>query len=247
VIDDYNVYVYSKKEWIKFFLQGGAIGFCIGLLFYSNIIGAILLSSYGFIFVQNKRKQKIEERKWLLNLQFKDGLSCVSAALNAGYSVENAFHQAVMDLKLMYPSDAYIVQEFEGMVRQIKMNMTVEDVLMDFSNRSHVEDITNFAEVFVIGKRTGGDIVKIIRRTCKTIGDKVEVKREILTMITGKKFETSIMCLIPFCIVLYLRIFSPGFLKPIYGNIFGAVFMTMILLLYFIVYKLAHKIMKIEV
>jgi len=247
VIEDYNVYVYSKKEWIKLFLQGGAIGFSIGLLFYSSIIGAILLSSYGFIFVQNKKKQKVEERKWILNLQFKDGLSSVSAALNAGYSVENAFHQAVMDLKLMYPADAFIVQEFEGMVRQIKMNMTVEEVLMDFSIRSKIEDITNFAEVFVTAKRTGGDIVKIIRRTCKTIGDKVEVKREILTMITGKKFETSIMCLIPFCIILYLRLFSAGFLEPLYNNTFGAVFMTIILILYYFVYKLAHKIMKIEI
>lgn len=246
MIEDYDVYVYSKKEWLKFFSQGAAIGVCIGLLFYSNL-GAILLGSYGFIFVQNKKKQRIKERKWLLNLQFKDGLSSVSAALNAGYSVENAFHQAVMDLQLMYPTDTLIVQEFEGMVRQMKMNMTVEDVLMDFSNRCGVEDIANFAEVFVTAKRTGGDIVNIIRRTCKTIGDKVEVKREILTMITGKKFETSIMCLIPFGIVLYLKLFSPGFLEPIYGNTFGAVFMTIMLIIYFFVYKLANKIMNIEV
>ena len=247
MIEDYNVYVYSKKEWLKFFIQGAAIGASVGLLFYSNMIGAILLGSYGFIFVRNKKKQKIKERKWLLNLQFKDGLSSVSAALNAGYSVENAFHQAVMDLQLMYPAGAFILQEFEGMVRQMKMNMTVEEVLMDFSNRSGVEDIANFAEVFVTAKRTGGDIVNIIRRTCKTIGDKVEVKREILTMITGKKFETSIMCLIPFAIVLYLKLFSPGFLEPIYGNTFGAAFMTVMLIIYFFVYKLAHKIMNIEV
>ena len=130
MIEDYNVYVYSKKEWLKFFIQGAAIGASVGLLFYSNMIGAILLGSYGFIFVRNKKKQKIKERKWLLNLQFKDGLSSVSAALNAGYSVENAFHQAVMDLQLMYPAGAFILQEFEGMVRQMKMNMTVEEVLM---------------------------------------------------------------------------------------------------------------------
>ena len=136
MIEDYNVYVYSKKERLKFFIQGAAIGASVGLLFYSNMIGAILLGSYGFIFARNKKKQKIKERKWLLNLQFKDGLSSVSAALNAGYSVENSFHQAVMDLQLMYPADAFILQEFEGMVRQMKMNMTVEEVLMDFSYRS---------------------------------------------------------------------------------------------------------------
>jgi len=53
VIEDYDVYIYSKKEWFQYFIQGAMLGISIGLLFYANIFGAILLGGYGFIFVKN--------------------------------------------------------------------------------------------------------------------------------------------------------------------------------------------------
>lgn len=247
MISDYNLYQYSKKEWSSYFFQGAVLGAITGYVFYYSLIGAILLIPYGFIHVQIKKKQLIEKRKWQLNLEFRDGLASLSAALNAGYSIENAFSQAVADLKLMYSTDARIVLEFEGIVHQLNTNRTVESTLKDLAVRSGIEDIANFAEVFVTAKRTGGDIIKIIRTTGNAISDKIEVKREIITLITGKKFEADIMSLIPFFIILYLRMFSGGFLNPLYHNVFGIIFMTGILVLYFVVFRLTRRIINIEV
>ena len=247
MINEYNKYQYTNKEWLQYFLQGAIIGFIVGYLFYSSILLATGLMSFGFYYVHNKKKQLIKERKWKLNLEFRDGLASVSAALNAGYSIENAFTQAVIDLRVMYTPSALIVCEFEGIVRQLQMNRTVEDILKDFADRSEIEDIANFAEVFITAKRTGGDIIKIIRSTGNTIADKIEVKREILTLITAKKFESNIMNIIPFCIILYLRVFSPGFLNPLYHNLFGFIFMSILLMVYYAVYLIAQKIINIEV
>jgi tight adherence protein B len=247
VINNYGIYHYSNKEWIGYFLQGAVFGGFIGYLFYSGIAGVLLLTTYGLIHVHIKRKQLMKKRKWQLNLEFRDGLASLSAALNAGYSIENAFSQAVTDLKLMYSEEALIVQEFEGIVKQINMNRTVEEVLNDFASRSGVEDIINFAEVFATAKRTGGDIIKIIRTTGNSMNDKLEVKREVITLITGKKFEADIMSLIPIFIIIYLRLFSSDFLNPLYHNFFGIVFMTIILILYLGVYQLTRKIINIDV
>lgn len=247
MIDDYNKYKYKKSEWIQYFIQGALIGITMGFLFYSNILACIVMTPYGFLHAHNMKKQLIKQRRWELNLEFRDGLASISAAMNAGYSVENAFKQAVSDLKLMYSCDALIVVEFEGIVNQIQMNQTVEDILKDFAERSGVEDIANFAEVFITAKRTGGDIIKIIRSTGNTIGDKIEIKREIITMISGKRFEANIMNMIPFSIIIYLKVFSPGFLDALYNNWFGVVFMTVILILYYAIYKLAENIINIEV
>lgn len=194
-----------------------------------------------------KKKGCIEERKWQLNMQFRDGILSISAALNAGYSMENAILQAKEDLKLMYEEDALIITEFQYMIHQLKNNQTVEEVFWDFSKRSKVEDIYNFAEVFITAKRTGGDIIKIIRRTCNSISDKIEVKREIITLITAKKFESSIMNLIPLGIILYMWAFSPGFMEPLYGNVMGIMIMTITLVLYGIAYWLSQRIINIEV
>lgn len=247
MIEDYNRYQYTKREWIKYFLQGAVLGSAVGFLFYFNIISSLLLMPYGFLWVHNKRKQLIKERKWKLNLEFRDGLASISAALNAGYSMENAFVQAITDLKLIYSPEAFIIREFEGMVRQIHMNQTVEEVLMNFADRSDIDDILNFTEVFVTAKRTGGDIIKIIQTAVTVIGDKVDVKREIRTMITAKKYESSIMNLIPFGIIVYLQVFSPGYLDPLYNNLFGFVFMTIVLLCYYFAISISKRIIAIEV
>lgn len=247
MIKSYNNYSYSKKELIKYFVQGELISIFVGYLFYSNIIGIFLLIPYGFYYVKNKKEELIEKRKWQLNLQFKDALISISSALNAGYSIENAFGQAANDLKLMYTKETLIVVEFQSMINQIQMNITIEKILEDFARRTDIEDINNFSAVFSTAKRTGGDLIKIIRNTGNSIGEKIETRREIQTMITAKKFEAKVMNLIPFAIILYLKVFSPGFLDPLYNNISGFFIMSVLLIVYVFAYKTAEKIMDIEV
>ncbi len=247
MIEDYNEYQYSKKERYKYFIQGALIGGFVGYLFYANVFGILLLTPYGLHFVKKKKKELINNRKWQLNLEFRDGLLSVSSALNAGYSIENAFEQAVLDLKLMYQEDSLIVVEFESIVNQIRMNRTIEYILEDLAKRTDIEDISSFSAVFNTAKRTGGDLIKIIRNTGNNIGDKIEVKREIKTLISAKKIESKIMRIIPFGIIIYLRMFSPGFLDPLYNNIVGFLIMSIILMIYLFAYKMSENIMNIEV
>ena len=119
--------------------------------------------------------------------------------------------------------------------------------MAQFAMRSGIEDIESFSEVLYTAKRTGGDIVKIIRSTSNAISDKLEVKREIKTMITAKQFEVTILKIIPFGIIIYLWLGSPGFLDPLYHNLFGILFMTVILILYTVINKIANTITSIEV
>lgn len=247
MIENYNDYTYSKKELVKYFIQGELIGIFVGYLFYSNVIGILMLAPYGFYYVKNKKEELIEERKWQLNLEFKDALISISSALNAGYSIENAFEQATKDLSLMYTKETLIVVEFQSMTNQIQMNITIEKILEDFARRTDIEDIKNFSAVFNTAKRTGGDLIKIVRNTGNSIGEKTETRREIQTMITAKKFEAKVMNLIPFAIILYLKLFSPGFLDPLYNNISGFFTMSVLLIVYIFAYKTAKKVMNIEV
>ncbi|WP_330612015.1 type II secretion system F family protein [Anaeromicropila herbilytica] len=246
-MEDYSVYTFSKQEYILYSLRGLFLSSIIAYLFYRSILSILLFSPYFILYCKQQKKKCIKTRKWNLNIQFRDAIINISGALNAGYSIENAIKQSTEDLKLMYEKDSYIVKEFEYMTRQLKNNQTIEDVFLDFSNRSKVEDICNFTEVFITAKRTGGDLIKIIRRTSNSISDKIEVKREIITLITAKKFESSIMNFIPLGIILYMWLFSPGFMDPLYGNIKGVVVMSAALVLYGVAYKISQKIIDIEV
>ncbi len=219
----------------------------IGYLFYKHLIGILLLTPLICLYMKGKKRSLIKDRKWRLNLEFRDGILAISAALEAGYSAENAIEEARKDLRNIYPEDAMIMQELSYMINQIRMNVTVEKVLEDFASRSQVEDILSFSEVFSTAKRTGGDLISVIKLTGNVISDKIEVKREIITLITAKRMEANIMKGIPVLILIYLSMSSPGFLNPLYHSSFGIIVMSLLLLFYMGAYLVIERIIAIEV
>ncbi|NLZ82056.1 MAG: hypothetical protein GX915_00150 [Clostridiales bacterium] len=247
MIDNYDNYKFSLKENIRYTLEGLIICGFLGFLFYQNILGVLVLSPLILIYRRRIKSQLLEKRKWKLNQEFRDAIVSISAALNSGYSAENAFYEAWKDLKLLYKEESLIMQELSYIINQIKLNVTVEKALSDFARRTKTEDITNFAEIFTTAKRTGGDLIKIIHTTAKSISEKIEVKREIITLITGKKYEADIMKCIPPVIILYLNYSSPGFLDPLYHNILGIVVMTILLATYLVAFTLADQIVDINI
>lgn len=104
-----------------------------------------------------------------------------------------------------------------------------------------------FAEVFAYAKRSGGDLIAIIRNTASIISDKNEVVKEINTIISGKKMEQTVMNIMPFGMIIYLRIASPEFIEPLYGNLFGAAVMSVCLVVYAAAFMLGRKITDIKV
>lgn len=216
-------------------------------LFYRNMILVLL---FGIPFVlrgyQDLKKQWEDKRQWQLNLEFKEGLQGMAAALSAGYSMENALEESRRDLEVLYGESSVLSQEFQIMEGQLNLNQPIEMVFEEFAQRSRVEDIRSFAEIFRTAKRSGGDLVAITRTSAERIGEKIEVKREIRTMLAGKEMEGKIMNLVPLGMILYFWICSPGFLDCLYQTIWGRIVMTVFLIVYLAALSMSRKICKIR-
>lgn len=201
------------------------------------------------VFLQYRRlKRKWEQQhRWQLNLEFKEGLQGLAAALNAGYSIENAIEESRRDLLVVYGKESLLSWEFQVMLEQLKLNRPVEQVMDEFAARSGVQDIKSFAEVFRTARRSGGNLVEITRASADRIGEKIEVSREIHTMIAGKAdggtyYEYRTFGDDP----LFLDMFA-GFLDGFYGGIRGRIEMSVFLLIYLAAYLLSEKICRITV
>lgn len=219
----------------------------IAYLFFDSIFAAVLLAPFCFYYIKRKKKYYLERRIWRLNLTFREALEGITAALLAGYSIENSFAEARKDMLLIYEEKEDIIQELSYICGQLALNRRVEDLLLEFAKRSQLEDIMNFTDVFIMAKRSGGNLLAILNRTAKNIGDKIEIKREIQTMIAGKKMEAKIMTLIPAGIIAYMRIFSPGFMDSLYHNLMGVFIMTAALILYGAGFYMSERIVNIEI
>lgn len=216
-------------------------------LFYRNIPMAVLLGAvmggYG-VYREAQVSRRHQQRQ--MNLEFREALQGIAAALNAGYSIENAFLEAKKDLQLLYGSSSVLVPEIQEIINKTQLNYPIEEALFELADYSGVEDIRRFAEVFQTAKRTGGDLIAITKTSADRISEKLEMKREINSMIAGKEMEAKIMKIIPLGMIIYFWLCSPDFLTPLYQGR-GRIVMTVLLLLYLMAFYWSERITRIDV
>lgn len=220
---------------------------CISYLFFCSWAAFAILLPGIFLFLAERRRMLQKKQAKEMKRQFLDGIQMMAASLQAGYSVENSLTEALKELGKVYREDDMIVHEFRLMEAQLSMNRPLEELLLDFGNRSAIDDIQSFAEVFLTAKRSGGDLLAIIRNTTACIRQKEETMQEIETCLAGKIMEQNVMSVIPIGILAYVKLTSPEFISAMYGNLTGTAVMTLCFLVYIAAYFWGRRIIRIEV
>ena len=182
-----------------------------------------------------------------MGIQFRDAIGSVLTGMKAGYSVENAFIGAYHDMELLYGKNSLICHALEKIRKGMANNVPIEKLLYKVGAESGNTDIMDFAEVFSVAKRGGGNMTEIIGRTIAVISQKIDVEKEIDVLISAKRMEAGIMNLVPFFIILYISVTSKGFFEPLYHNLFGIVLMTVCMGLYIGAYLMSERIVNIDV
>ncbi len=205
-----------------------ALGMLSAWLFYDLEPPAILLVvSVAYQCVSGVKRERSEyERK--ISEPFRDMLAFFRNALLAGYSPEHALNTATEGVTGLYGEENRLARELNQTIRQLMTGYSLEDALSGFGERCENADITEFISVFNLSKRTGGNMLEIISQTATILSEKLELEREIHAEIGARETEFKIMCLMPYGILAYLRMFSGEFLSPLYGNPKGYIFMTII-------------------
>lgn len=244
---DYRRYRFSRSETIRYGAEAAILTGVVALCFYNSVLALAVYPLVIFWYFREKKEQLAEKRRKELQLQFKDAVQGMAAALAAGYSPENAVGEARKELRLIYPENADMVQELSAIQRKLDANQTIEEAVRDFAFRSGLEEAETFAEIFAVGKRSGGDLIGIMKDTARTISQTVDTERQVASVLASRRYEQKIMNVIPFAMILYLRFGCPGFLDPVYGNTAGILAMTACLAVYLAAGYLSRRMLAIEV
>lgn len=246
-LPDYNEYHMKSSEIAVSVVCGAVVMGGVAFVFFKSIPAMLVLALFGLYAPVLSRRQRIVKRKAQLKLQFKQMLAALSSSLSAGKSVESAFQDALLDVRLLYPSpEAMIVKELEIIVRRLENGETAESALFLFSRRTHIEEIIQFADVFVTCKRTGGNLVQVIRRTAGIIQDKLDIEQDIQVGIAQKKFESNVLAFAPVVVVAVLTFSSADYMEPLYRG-GGRLIMGGALIVLLACFALTRKIMNIKI
>lgn len=241
---DYHEYVWTTWERIRTLGQILAVLVLFSYFFYRSVwaMGPLLL--LGVFYFKRLKEKKIYLRQEKLLDQFRECIMNVAALLQAGYSLENAFLQEKEEMENIYGKESDIYAELAYIRRGLHINISIEDLLEDFAERSGIEDIVQFAQVVMITKRSGGDMADIMQSTAQRIGRKIELQKEMQTALSARKMEFHIMRAMPFVILAYVNISNPGYFDVLYHNISGIVLMTICLIVFLFSTEMGERILK---
>lgn len=246
-LPDYAEYHFTFVQKLLYLLEGCLLVGMIGYFFYQSWIACVCLFPVLAFFLREKKKELAKKRRQELSMQFKDLVLSLSANQRAGYSIENAFREAYRDMEMLYGTESPVCQEVRHIIRGLENNVVLEKLLYNLGIRSSLQDIMQFADIFVIAKRSGGNMTDILEKTAAVIEQKIETDKEIQLMISAKKMEQKIMNMVPFLIIFYIGTASKGFFDVLYHNLIGVVIMTVCLGFYGAAYLLSKRIVEIEV
>ena len=193
-----------------------------------------------------RKEQIIAERKKKLRSQFIDLLDSLATSISSGKNVPNAFIAAREDLLVQYQPDAYIVQEVDNIISGIQNNLDVGSMLINFGERSGIQDIRTFGRVFETAYSKGANLKDVVRNSHLILSNKCEIEAEIETKVASNKNEQNIMIIMPVILILMIKMagsdFASNFTTPT-----GILCTTIAIGAFVGAYMLGRKILKIEV
>lgn len=242
----YEHYHLNKRELLAAAAVGCAAIYGAVFLFYQSAAVSFLASIFGLLAPRFRRTALRQRRKERLKLQFKEALFSLTSSLAAGRSIENAFRSTLEDLKLLYTDPRTdILQEFQIICYRLDNAESLEQALRNMAERAQIDEMTQFVDALAACKRSGGDLVEVMKRTSMIISEKLGIEQEIRVMIAQKKFEARIMMAVPFVFLSFLNVMASDYMAPLYSG-FGYVLLTASLGLLLGCFWLMNRIMSIR-
>jgi tight adherence protein B len=261
---NYRVYYMKPMEKVLYFLIAFLVGAVVAYIFYGGlavdefgnptqttyILNSIIMGSVGITagiaFLPIRTKQIITKRTQDLKLQFRELLDSLATSLASGKNVTDSFQDAQNDLANLYEEGAYILRELQVMQAGLVNNIAIEKMLLDFGERSGIDDIKSFSCVFETCYRTGGNIKDVIKNTKQIISDKIEIETEIQTIVTGSKTEQNMMMAMPIALIALIKLMSPEFAEN-YRTATGIGATTVAVIIFVIAYYVGKKVLDIKI
>ena len=200
-----------------------------GMLFYNTLW---CMAAGVFLFWPAAawyRKLRADQYTQRLRHGFRELLHHLAGSYATGRHLEEALAEAEREMRLTMDAGEPILQEVAVMRRQLADGEGEGAVLQAFYERSGLEEAGHFSQICTACRESGGDLPKALDQAARILGERIMTEEEIHTMISGHIAEGRMILCMPFLIVLFLRILSPGYLTPMYTTLAGRILMTVAL------------------
>lgn len=242
-----SFFTLSSAEKKVLLLKSLLVMIILDYFFYQSVWALVPLLGVGIGYYRMERQILYQKKKETAREQFKELILLASVGQKAGYSAENAFLSSYPDMKALFGENSSVCRMIHILKTGKENNRAFFQMWRQLGNQMEIAEITEFAQVYEIAHKSGGNMASVMEKTADIIIHKIETEKEIAVFLSGKRLEQKIMNAMPFLIMLYINITSPGYFRGLYHSPGGVVVMSICLTIYLIAYRLSVRIASIEI
>ena len=242
---DMRVYVLNRTEKAVLWVSMAAAALALSYLMYRNLIFAVIMIPaapriqvmVSGILADRRRRQYMTE--------FKDFLFMLSTAASAGRSMKDAIGEAIPALENIYGKNSVLTRELALAYERMEIGgENDETVLIDLAGKSGSEDVHDFVTIYSICKTTGASLITALSRAAEVIIGKMTIEREIEEIVRRKEGEGMVILVMPVIVILFLNLFAPDYIAPLYETLAGRMIMTAVIVSVAGIYMVISRITK---
>lgn len=245
---DLRVYELNKKESIILYSCTGLAGLALSMLLYRNILFALLIIPFTPRIKVFAEEHLASRRKKRYMAEFKDFLFMASTAIGAGRSMKDAIGESIPSLSNIHGSEGVLVKDLRKAYERMETGRENDvAVLNEMADASGLEDVNDFVTIYSICKSSGASLIIALNRAAGVIMEKMSIENEIEELVKRKESEGLVILIMPALVLLFLNLFAPDYIAPMYETITGRIIMSVCAAGTAGVYVLIQKITSVDV
>ncbi|MBD9510418.1 type II secretion system F family protein [Ensifer sp. ENS10] len=175
-------------------------------------------------------------RKFTLKLP--EALDVANRSLSAGHPLPAAISLVAREL----PDP--VGTEFGLLSDELTYGTTLDDALVNLSQRVGAEDLNLLAIALSVQAGTGGNLVEILQNLSKTLRDRTMLKAKVKAISSEGRITAIFMSIYPFLLYALIKALAPTYFDPVWASGHGttvvAVLSVVMLIGNIILYKMVH-------
>ncbi|WP_316148813.1 type II secretion system F family protein [Cupriavidus sp. BIC8F] len=206
-----------------------------------NVFFAVLSIPVSLLLPRALVKKMQRKRLMAVEDQMPDALLMMSSALRAGASFPMALESVVAE------SRPPISQEFDLLMREVRLGVDLMDALRNMEKRIPVPDFLMVTAAITISREVGGNLAETLESVARTLREKHQMEGKIRALTAQGKMQGLVMTGLPLFLIVVLNHMEPVAMAPLFNSPIGWGTLSVIAVMELLGYKAISKITHIDV
>lgn len=196
-----------------------------------------ILAAMPPFYVYRKRSQRLLK----LELQLPEAIDLMVRALRSGHAFSSGLQMVGEELPEPIAGEFRIVHD------EVNFGVSLQQALMNLSERIPITDLRYFVVAVLIQRESGGNLTEVLGNLSRLIRERLKLLAKVRVLSSEGRLSAWVLVIMPFALAGVMNLVNPGFMSPLWTDPIGIAIIEYMLTLMAFGVLIMRKIIKIRV